>query len=83
MGHHSITEAVSRLSELIDLARQGEPVVIVRAGEKVAEIKPRREVPGPLSDEKLKWLEEAIIQPSRQSATTVEIVRALRDEWDR
>lgn len=83
MGHHSIKEAGSRLSELIDLAARGEAVVLTRQGEPVAEIRPFRKPPGPLTDEQLKWLEEASVEPHRKGETSAEAVRALRDEWDR
>lgn len=38
-------EAKSRLSELVELARQGQQVVIARAGVPVAVIVPHREAP--------------------------------------
>lgn len=40
-------EAKSRLSELIELARGGTPVVIARSGVPVADIVPHRDVAGP------------------------------------
>jgi prevent-host-death family protein len=40
MSSHSIAEAESRLSELVDRALQGEAVVITRDGRPVAELRP-------------------------------------------
>jgi prevent-host-death family protein len=42
MSSHSVTEAESQLSRLIDRALEGEPVVITRDGHPVVEIKPLR-----------------------------------------
>jgi prevent-host-death family protein len=39
MGQHSVTEAKSRLSDLIDRALAGETVVITRHGHPVVELK--------------------------------------------
>jgi prevent-host-death family protein len=39
MSTYSVAEAKSRLSKLIDLALEGERVVITRRGEPVAELK--------------------------------------------
>ena len=39
-------EAKSRLSELIEIARKGTPVVIARSGVPVADLVPHREIQG-------------------------------------
>jgi prevent-host-death family protein len=83
MGKHSIIEAGSRLAELIDMASQGEIVLITRHGEPVAEIRPLRKAPGPLTDERLRWLEKVSVTPRQKGESTGDAVSTLRDEWDR
>jgi prevent-host-death family protein len=41
MSMHSLVEAETRLSDLIDRAQQGEAVVITRHGKPVAELRTR------------------------------------------
>ena len=59
MTTHSIAEAKNQLSELIDRALRGEPVVITRRGEPVVELKPVRPAPRPtqaITKADIEWL---------------------------
>ena len=56
MTTHSIAEAQNHLSQLIDRALQGEPIVITRRGEPVVELKPVRPAPRPITGADIEWL---------------------------
>lgn len=82
MGRHSIPEAEENLDALIDRAAAGEPVVLVRDGKPVAEIRALPTAPAPgLAGEMLEWLDNRRIRPSRTlTQTSAERVRQMRDE---
>ena len=81
MSHHSVAEAKNRFSELIDLALQGEPVVITRHGQPVIEFRPVQPSPGPVTTEALAWLDRHRIHPTKpQTIDAATLVRQMRDE---
>lgn len=57
MSARSIAAARNRLSDLIDRAQQGEPVVITRPGKPVAEIKALPAAARPMTRDDLAWLD--------------------------
>jgi prevent-host-death family protein len=82
MSQHSVAEAKSHLSELIDRAVDGESVVITRHGSPVVELKPVREPARPVSHADLEWLAQRRVgKPARQNAGT--LLRRMRDEENR
>jgi prevent-host-death family protein len=82
MSQHSVADAKSHLSELIDRAVDGEHVVITRHGRPVAELKPIGEPARPVSQADLDWLAgRRVGKPSRRNAGT--LLRRMRDEEDR
>lgn len=83
MSTHSVAEAKSHLSELIDRALSGEGIVITRRGEPVVELRPVKSTPRPTTDADLEWLRARRIgKVAKTDADT--LVRQMRDEeWDR
>jgi len=81
MSEHTVIEAETSLSDLIDRALAGEAVIITRAGRPVAEIKPiQPRTVGPITDEALDWLATHRIgrKPPAEDAGT--FVSRMRDE---
>jgi prevent-host-death family protein len=81
MSEHTVTEAESHLSDLIDRALAGEGVVITREGKPVVELKPvQSQAVGPITDEALDWLaaNRVGMKPAKEDAAT--LVRRMRDE---
>ncbi|HEX4079062.1 MAG TPA: type II toxin-antitoxin system prevent-host-death family antitoxin [Rhizomicrobium sp.] len=82
MSQHSVAEAKSHLSELIDRAADGESVVITHHGRPVVELKPVQQRARPVSQTDLDWLAQRRVgKPARQNAGT--LLRRMRDEEDR
>ena len=86
MSEHSLLEAESNLSELIDRAIAGEGVVITREGRPVVELRPVQQpakAPQPrLSGaEMLAWLRANRV-PTRAKTDAGQLVSALRDEGE-
>jgi antitoxin (DNA-binding transcriptional repressor) of toxin-antitoxin stability system len=88
MGKHSIVEAKTRLSELINRALRGESVVITCRGRPVVEFKPISAPTNtmcapakPITDEALDWLVERRAGRRMQRQDAVTLVRKMRDEW--
>ena len=84
MSTHSVAEAKTQLSKLIDRALNGEAVVITRRGQPVIELKPLRPAPRPITDADIEWLRarRALLKPSKEDAGT--FVSRMRDEeWER
>lgn len=63
MSTYSVADAKNNLSELIDRALKGEGVVITRHGAPVAELRPLRPAPGPITDVDLAWLDARRVTP--------------------
>lgn len=83
MGTHSVVEAKNQLSELIDRARKGEPVVITRHGTPVAELRAIPAPPRRITQADLDWL--AAHRVARRGATedAGTFVSRMRDEEQR
>jgi prevent-host-death family protein len=82
MGKHTVVEAKNQLSELIDRAMNGEPVVITRHGRPVVELRPVKPAAKPLTSEAIDWLVQHRVRgrrKPREDAAT--LVRRMRDEW--
>jgi prevent-host-death family protein len=86
MSTHSVAEAKSQLSKLINRALKGEGIVITRRGEPVVELKPVPAVPASprkVTEADLEWLRarRSRLPPSKVDAAT--LVRQMRDEeWE-
>jgi prevent-host-death family protein len=81
VSQHTVADAKSQLSDLIDRALSGEAVVITRAGRPVVELKPiQPRTVGPITDEALDWLAAHRVcnQPAAEDAGT--FVCRMRDE---
>ncbi len=82
MSKHTVTEAESHLSDLIDRALTGEAVVITREGQPVVELKPvqRRKNVGRITAADLEWLAANRVgtTPPEEDAGT--FVSRMRDE---
>lgn len=83
MTTHSVTEARSRLSELIDRALRGEDIVIARRGRPVVELRAIARQAKPLIDADLDWLASQRRLGIVPATDAAELVGRLRDEWER
>lgn len=85
MTTHSIAEAKTQLSKLIDRAFRGEPVVITRRGEPVVELKPVRPAPEPIAKPitraDIEWLRTRL--PHCDSDAGMFVSRTRDEEDDR
>jgi prevent-host-death family protein len=82
MGQHSVTEAKSRLSDLIDRALAGETVVITRHGRPVVELKSIRPQAKPITAADLDWLAAHRIE-ANSTIDAGTLVSRMRDEGER
>jgi len=82
MTTHSIAEAKSQLSRLIDRVLAGELVVITRRGEPVVELKPVRPAPGPTTKADIEWLRARRAQLPYCGTDAGKLVSQMRDEED-
>ena len=81
MGKHSVAEAKSHLSSLIDRALDGDEVIITRHGTPVVEIRPVMKQARVMTDEAMDWLTANRVIPERPPVQdAAEIVRQMRDE---
>ncbi len=90
MSTHSVAEADTTLSELIDRALKGEEVVITRNGRVVAEIKPveggaTAPIPGRrVTPEAVEWLRKHRVEGKIPDEDAGAFVSRMRDEdWAR
>lgn len=84
MTTHSIAEAKTRLSKLIDRALQGEPVVITRRGEPVVELKPVCPAFRPITEAVIEWLRARRAELPYCETDSGTLVSRMRDEeWQR
>ncbi len=84
MSSYSVADAKNSLSQLIDRALSGETVVITRRGQPVAELKPVRPAPQPITDADIEWLRSRLRgrRPAKTDAGT--LLTTMRDEeWNR
>jgi prevent-host-death family protein len=83
MSTHSVAEAKTRLSQLIDRALKGEEVVITRHGHPVVALRPVPKPPRPVSIASLDWLAAHRIKPARPPAEDAgTFISRMRDEED-
>jgi antitoxin (DNA-binding transcriptional repressor) of toxin-antitoxin stability system len=83
MTTHSLVEAKSRLSDLIDRAQQGEAVVITRHGKPVAELRALRAPGRAMTHADLEWLDQHRV-PRRNSVEDAgALVSRMRDDEER
>ena len=80
MSTYSVAEAKSRLSELIERAMGGEPVVITRHGRPVVELRAVAQQGRPMTAEDVEWLRERQIVPRVPDLDPRSIVERMRDE---
>ncbi len=80
MANHSVAEAKSHLSELIDRALKGEDVVITRHGHPVVELKPVCPPPRRITEAEIEWLRKHRIPRSGDTEDAATLVRRMRDE---
>jgi antitoxin (DNA-binding transcriptional repressor) of toxin-antitoxin stability system len=79
MTSHSVAEAKTHLSKLIDLAIAGETVVITRHGHPVAEIRRAPRQGRPMTEADLAWLDKHRVKP-RKAIDAAMLIRQMRDE---
>ena len=80
MANYSVAEAKNRLSELIDLAVNGEDVVITRHGAPMVGLKPVAQTHRPVTAADIEWLRRHRVKgapPAEDAGTTVS---RMRDE---
>jgi prevent-host-death family protein len=81
MGKHSVAEAKSHLSSLIDLALEGNEVIITRHGTPVVEIRPVAKAARPVTQADIEHLRVNRIRPKKHPTLDAgELVRQMRDE---
>lgn len=83
MSTHSVVEAKNQLSELIDRAQHGEPVVITRHGKPVAELRPIPPTPRPVTTADLEWLATRRITRQNPTEDAGSLLSRMRDEEQR
>jgi prevent-host-death family protein len=83
MSTHSVAEAKSKLSDLIDRALEGEAVIITRHGNPVAELKPIARALQPLTAADIDWLDDRRVGGKRRPLKDAgRFVSEMRDEDD-
>jgi prevent-host-death family protein len=80
MGKHSVAEAKSKLSDLIDRALEGEAVVITRHGTPVVEIKAIAPIAKPMTLEDIAWIEKHRPKSKAPKEDAGTFVSKMRDE---
>ncbi len=83
MHSHSVAEAKVKLSELIDLALEGEGVVITRDGQPVVELKPIESLRRHMTPADLIWLAERRVGRISIEEDAGGLLSKLRDEGER
>jgi prevent-host-death family protein len=82
MAQHSVAEAKNHLSDLIDRAVAGEPVVITRHGHPVVELKAVRPHARPVTPEDLDWLATHRVE-MKPMVDAGALLSRMRDEEER
>jgi prevent-host-death family protein len=81
MSEHSVAEATSQLSALIDRALKGEEVVITRDGRPVVTLRPlAATAPRMTPAESLAWLRANRVRGTAAGEDAATTVRRLRDD---
>ena len=83
MSAHTLVEAKTRLSDLIDRAQQGEPVVITRRGKPVAELRALPSRGRALTHADLEWLDQHRMPRRNPVEDAGSLVSRMRDEEER
>jgi prevent-host-death family protein len=80
MGRHSVAEAKSRLSSLIDRALEGEEVIVTRHGTPVVEIRPLARTGRAMTAQDFAYFRSRRVKPARPGTDAADLVRRMRDE---
>lgn len=80
MSTHSVAEARNRLSDLIDRAQHGEPVVITRRGKPVAELRAVAAAVRSVTRADLTWLEAHRVPRRNAAEDAGTLASRMRDE---
>ncbi|WP_376088736.1 hypothetical protein ACE7GA_16685 [Roseomonas sp. CCTCC AB2023176] len=84
MATYSIEEALERLPAFLQRAAQGEEVIIAGGVGIKASLNALRRTPGPMSPERLAWLDSVRVTPAPAPAPGApsgpDLVRRMRDE---
>ncbi|MDP1616384.1 type II toxin-antitoxin system Phd/YefM family antitoxin [Phenylobacterium sp.] len=81
MSTYSVADAKNGLPRLIDLALEGEEIVITRHGKPVAELRAIRQVPmAPGAD--LDWLRARRLTPAGPALSSVELLREMYEDGE-
>jgi prevent-host-death family protein len=80
MSEHSVAETKNRLSELIDLAENGEEIVITRHGRAVARLTAVVPAARPMTDAELDRLKARRVGRGRPEEDSGTLVSRMRDE---
>jgi prevent-host-death family protein len=79
MSRHSIVEAKSRLSELIDRVLRGEEIVVTRHGRPVVELRPISPAVERITQKAIDWLAERRVGRRMPRKDAAAVVRSMRD----
>jgi len=82
MSTYSVAEGKNQLSKLIDLALNGEGVVITRRGQPVVELKPVRPPPRPITKADIEWLRKMRARLPTSNIDAGTFISQMRDEED-
>ncbi len=80
MATYSLLEAQQLLPSLLERAAQGEEVLIAAGVNRTVSLQPVKRSRGPMSPERLAWLDSVRVTPLPGSPSGPELVRAMRDE---
>jgi prevent-host-death family protein len=80
MSTHSVAEAKSKLSDLIDRALKGEAVVITRHGHPVVELKPVVKPQKRITLEEIAWIDKHRVRNKMPPQDAGTFVSEMRDE---
>jgi prevent-host-death family protein len=80
MANHSVAEAKTHLSDLIDRAVRGEDVVITRHGRPVVALKPVAPPPRRMTEAEIEWLKTRRVPRTSAMTDAASLIRRMRDE---
>ncbi len=84
MSTHSVADAKTQLSDLIDRALGGEAIVITRHGHAVVELKPlAKQAPRRITDADIDWLDSQRVGSKTPRKHAGKLVSKMRDEDER
>ena len=79
MSRHSIVEAKSRLSELIDRVLRGEEIVVTRHGRPVVKLRPISPAVERITLKAIDWLAERRVGRRMPRKDAAAVVRSMHD----